>query len=699
MIRTFKIFLSDMRRIRSNVVAIVIILGLAVIPALYAWFNIMSNWDPYGENATSQMKIAVFSEDAGVEIEGIKLNVGDKVIEGLRENTTICWVFSYSGENALEGVDSGEYYAGIIIPEDFTGKMISFLGGEPENPSIEYYENSKKNAIATKITGKAKTAVQEEINATFVSTLTKVLTESGEMLSQADNGGLHLLDTTVEKIEETNQNLQTYADILGTLSLVTDSASDLADSAQSLLFQTQGLINDGQDSLAGMQQSVNTQAQTADAVSSLINISLDSVDQDLMMVDKQIDAMNVGSAVSNIKDSVDTVKKVTESTIATLKDILGENHARVTSLVRSYQQFKKDVNTLTKDSTATAKSLKMLKNTLKADITECRNSIHSIKNSFQYEINPNVDRAVVEIQDSLIQAGMLLNSMEKSFGDIDRSLEAYQTTLDSGTENITKTRDYIISVKDSLAKLAKKIRELGNDKQYQDVLDMLENDPQMMADFVESPVTMETERIYPIETYGSAMAPFYTVLAIWVGALIMVALIHVKVKGNHTPYAFFGRYLTFFLIGQAQTAIIVLGDLFFVEIQCPHPFLFWLAGAASSLVFTLLIYSLTVAMGNVGEAIAVVIMVIQVAGAGGTFPVEVLPQVYQMLYKFLPFTYCMNAMRECVGGMYGYTYWQDLKVLGIYVIISLVIGLVVSVPFRKLNKMIERSKEKSKVMV
>ena len=161
MIKIFRVFLSDMRRMRSNVVAIVIVMGLSIIPALYAWFNIMSNWNPYGESATSQMKIGVCSEDTGVTIGSLELNIGDKMIDGLKENTTIGWVFDDSKEKTLEGVRSGEYYAALIVPKDFTEKMISFLGGDPVNPAIDYYENSKKNAIATKITSKAKTAVQE----------------------------------------------------------------------------------------------------------------------------------------------------------------------------------------------------------------------------------------------------------------------------------------------------------------------------------------------------------------------------------------------------------------------------------------------------------------------------------------------------------------------------------------------------------
>ena len=149
------------------------------------------------------------------------------------------------------------------------------------------------------------------------------------------------------------------------------------------------------------------------------------------------------------------------------------------------------------------------------------------------------------------------------------------------------------------------------------------------------------------------------------------------------------------MIGQIQTLVTVLGDLFFVGIQCRHPFLFWCASALTSLVFTLLMYSLTAALGNVGQAVAVVIMVIQVAGAGGTFPVEVLPQGYRALYKFMPFNYAMNALRECVGGMYRFDYCKDLAILLIFIAISLVIGLLLGRPFGRVNSAIEKSKKKS----
>lgn len=704
MITIFRVFLSDVKRLRSNVVAIVIIMGLSIIPALYAWFNIMSNWDPYGTSATSQMKVAVCSQDSGVEIGSLSLNVGDEVITGLKENTTIGWVFTASKDEALEGVNSGDYYAALIVPESFTTDFISFLGGDPKNPTIAYYENSKKNAIATKITGKAKTAVQEQVNQKVISTLTEVLTESGKILAENDENGVDIVASTADQLDELDSSLQTYVNILNTFSLVTASASDLAESAQSLLINTQGIFDSGQDSVSNMQSSVLSGAQTADTVSSLIGISLDSVEQDLTLLSDQMDTLTVGDSFDSIRNQVDTAKTMSKSTISVLKDIFGETDQYVSAVDKSFKQLNTDLTAFKKDANVTAQSLKHLKRTIKADIKDCKNSIRKIRNTYQYQVQLDVSRSVLRMEQALIQTGKMLNNIESSFGTIDRALESYQTTLDSGTDDITATKDYIVSLQSDIRKLSKSLRALSGDEQYNEMMDLLKNDPTLMASFMASPVSMETKAVYPIETYGSAMAPFYTVLAIWVGALILVALIHVKVAPVENlkvrPWqAYFGRYITFFLIGQAQTAITVLGDLFYVDIQCPHPFLFWLASAASSFVFTLLIYSLTVAMGNVGEAVAVIVMVIQVAGAGGTFPIEVLPEVYQMIYKFLPFTYCMNALRECVGGLYKNDYWMDLRALGIYILISLFIGLVVAVPLRRLNKVIERSKEKSKVML
>ena len=196
----WKIFTTDIRRISNNVVAVVIIMGLSILPALYAWFNIFSNWDPYEPAATSQLKVAVASDDAGAEIMGLSLNVGDSVLEALGANTTIGWVFPETTEEALEGVKNSDYYAALIIPETFTQEMLGFIDGEVDHPTIYYYENEKKNGIAPKITGKAKNAVQEQVNATFISTVAEAVMKAGNALSVVNAGG----QTSVEESLDTD---------------------------------------------------------------------------------------------------------------------------------------------------------------------------------------------------------------------------------------------------------------------------------------------------------------------------------------------------------------------------------------------------------------------------------------------------------------------------------------------------------------
>lgn len=705
--RIFRVFLSDLQRIRTNVVAIVIVMGLSIIPALYAWFNILSNWDVYGEDATSQMHVAVCSEDAGFSLLGVELNIGDSVTEALGANRTIGWVFTDTKEEALEGVKSGSFYAALVIPEDFTETMISFLGGDVRHPAIRYYENSKKNAIATKITGKAKTAVQEQVNETFIRTLASSVAEAGKVLAQTDENGVNLVGAAVGELEKVDESLGTYVSILETFTLVTDSASELAGSAQSLLINAEGIFSGSQDTVAGMQTTVLAGAQTANTLSSLIGITIDAMDDDLALLCDQIDVMKADAPYSGIESSVTALDQASRTTIRILKDVIGETNAHVKAVTASYERLEKDIETFKKDAAATRESFDRLKRSIKRDIGDCRDSIREIRQSFQYEIDPEISRTILDIEQALIRTGALIGNVQGSFHDIGAALDEYQRTLDSGTDDIAATSAYVRGIQAEVNALVRELSGLADDGQMQEVLGMLGNDPDTIAAFVSSPVSLVTERVYAIDSYGSAMAPFYTVLALWVGALILVALIHVAVRTDREEqlsdvrprHAYFGRYLIFFLIGQVQTAITVFGDLFYIGIDCKHPALFYLAGAATSFVFTLFIYSLTVAFGNVGEAVAVVVMVIQVAGAGGTFPVEVLPQVYQAIYRYLPFTYCMNAMRECVGGMYGTDYWKDLGALGVYVVLSLLIGLVLAIPFRRLGAAIERSKERSKVML
>ena len=586
-----KVFLNDCKHIGRNVVALVVVMGLAVLPSLYAWFNILSNWDPYGPESTSNIKVAVAYDDTGINISGMDINISTNIVEALKTNDTIGWVFTDSTDEAIEGVWSGDYYAALIMPADFSKDMVSFLADNMTHPEIIYYTNQKKNAIAPKITDKAKTAVQQQVNATFISTLTEAIMKSADV---AENiGDKNKADSTLESGSDSMNN-----------SLI--------------------------DILIAKFQVINTQVVTFD---------------------------NVLSALSNIittaQTSADTAKGISP-------DISG-----------TFEGERAILNELNK--------------------TIGQSSL--IDSSLFSTISHDIDAV-----------SGYMNSISSIYNDMGYNIDDFNKSISQMGESINNTLVMVRNIEDNLNETTNKLVEFKKSGVYSLLQTAISFNTDELASFISAPVAITTEDLYPITNYGSAMSPFYSVLSIWVGALILVAIIHVKVhpfdgiKVNSVE-TFFGRYITFFLIGQAQALLITLGDLFFIGIQCIHPFKFWFAAAFTSFVFTMITYSLTVAFENVGEAAAVVIMVIQVAGAGGTFPIQCLPAIYQAIYKYLPFTYAMDALRECVGGTYSWYYWKCILALLVYVGICLFIGLVIAKPCRKLNAIVDKSKEKSEIMI
>lgn len=700
----WRVYLSDLRRLTTNVVALSIVMGLCIIPSLYAWFNIMSNWDPYGEAATSLMKISVYSEDEGIDLNGIKLVIGDMVTESLETNNTIDWTFADNKEEALELIQSGECYAGIIIPKDFTENMLSIMSGNIVNPRIVYYENSKKNAIATKITGKVKTTVQNEINTKLISTLTEVFANAGDYLSGSDIEGSDLISGVRSKLNQVSSTLDNYIYMMNTFALLTESASDSIDTTKLLFPNIDSMASSGSDSLGNLKNSVDISNDIVSSALSLMSTSLDTISGKL---DDLSDAVNdLGSNVH----IVTVTKEFSSDDLGTnvldsIQRLLESKSPEISDAKSQFEKLKSDLDRLNGDAQLSDSEIADIKSAIISDIGKCKDHIKEVKDLVNSELSSALTESLTEMQSSLTQAQAILADVPGTFSEISSTLTEYQSILKDGKTNVQVTAKYLSDLKDDISSLIQELDKLTSNPDFQEMMSAIKENPQMIVDFISSPVQMNTVEIYAISNYGSAMAPFYTVLALWVGALILVALIHVKVKDGEDlegvkPYQkFFGRYISFFVIGQVQTIITVFGDLFYVGIQCKHPIAFTLAAMMTSFVFTFLIYSLTVAFGNIGEAIAVVIMVIQVAGAGGTFPVEVLPSVYQYLYKFMPFSYCMNALRECVAGMYQHTYGRCLATLLIYVGISVIIGLLLAKPCAKLLDKLEHNKEKSGLFI
>ena len=704
----WKIFTTDIRRISNNVVAVVIIMGLSILPALYAWFNIFSNWDPYEPAATSQLKVAVASDDAGAEIMGLSLNVGDSVLEALGANTTIGWVFPGTTEEALEGVKNSDYYAALIIPENFTQEMLGFLDGEVDHPTIYYYENEKKNGIAPKITGKAKNAVQEQVNATFVSTLAEAVMKAGNGLSMANASGQVSVTGSLDSVQA---QLQDYVVMLQSFQSIMSSAEMIMATSRNMLPDMDNILENGRNTMIGMQTMINSSVDAVDVMGDMVSSSMDMVTEALQYLSVFSDGLLDQMGSNNIGSTTDTGLGMAIGLVQGMQanmDVLGSlvtgQDAQIQAINQSLKNIEADLKQLQNSKGQVDTDVNTLRAQIREQIQICNKQLNNLMNDYNNN-RPSFRNTGKSMQQAFLNAAAMMNGTDVNMDEISDILGEYEQTIREGNLSLQDSLTIAQELLDKVSKIADNIKRITGADSYEDILKAMASDPTSVAEFVSSPVKLQTVPVYPVEHYGSAASPFYTILAIWVGALFLVAIIHVGVKpidpGDHYKEyeRYFGRYLLFFLIGQAQTLLTILGNLYYIEIQCQHKFLYWLAAAVASAAFSCFMYSVTFAFGNVGEALAIVVMVIQVAGSGGTFPIEALPKVFQWIYPFLPFQFGMKAFKECIAGMYGVDYWINVGKMVLFLIIALLLGLALEPPFRKLNHRIEKSKEKTGLMI
>lgn len=706
----FKVFRRDARRIWTNVVALVVIMGLAVIPSLYAWFNILSNWDPYGSASTRNLKVAVATEDHGADLDGAKINIGDIVIDKLKTNQSIGWVFVDKAETAQEGVTSGKYYAALVIDGNFSTDMLSFIGGRLNHPQIDYYENEKKNAIAPKITGKVKTTVQEEVNKAFVSSLAQGMLSAGKYISSTD-GKMPLTDAALEHLKQMDADMTTSIGVINAYISLADSADQVKRASEALAEELRQMAGDSKNSLRAAKERAKSQqsgiagssgtgkgsGQTADYIES----QLAGVSDYLQTLQQQLSS---GQELAEPK--IDQLEAVLDGLHSQVNGALSAIHlsarfqVKLDTLNQRYQTMRDRLEGM-KAAARSGQSTLALSRQAADDCGQLLASSREILEDYRSQVKPGVSASMDSIKNSMTEAGRLLDNAGGNIDAVNKILASYPDLSGAARGDLVTARDNLSQMQGKLRELIDQVSKFRSSDQYSMLVRLIESDPDLVADFISSPVGLTMESVYPIENNGSAMAAFYVILAIWVGALIQVAILRPRQKhpgeipGVKPRHEFLGRYLIFFLLGQVQTLIIVLGTLFYVRIQVQSRFLFWLAAAVSSLIFTLLLYALTYAFGAVGEAVGVVIMVVQVAGSGGTFPIEVLPQIYKVLYPFMPFRYGINALRECVGGFYANAYAVNLLHLLLFAIPALMVGLGISRIIGGLTHKIEASKEGS----
>lgn len=722
----WKIFQRDMMRIRKNVIALVVIVGISVVPCLYAWFNIAASWDPYSN--TGNLKVAVASVDEGYEgsLIPLEINIGDQVLSALRENTQMEWVFT-TKDKATAGVKSGKYYAAIVIPKDFSNKMMSVFSENVEKPEITYYSNAKENAIAPKVTDKGASAVQRQVNQVFIETISDTtLTVLQAVSNMTEASGAETI------VSNLNTNLNRISGDLSASAGLLQSFSDMTVSAQNLLNSTTEFMQSAQTQSQESKQTFQKSKDSFSDIDSALDAATDNVETALNATQSVYDEMN-----QTITKAFETQSQDTETVASTLDTLA----AKVQKIIDSYQSVRDAVASISDSHSELASAVDAVVSRMDTSIKAQQELHDKLQNTAQSLRDTTTDIATAkkELQDLFATNGTQIadatneyqSSMETSLNKLTDALDSSKTKISSLLSQLEKSTDGIYSLTDAadsdliqiqsvladsgkllndaadkISDTTAKLDEMEQRGDFSELESIISGDRSSISSFLAAPVSLKTHKVYEIANYGSSMAPFYSVLSIWIGGIVLVAMLKVNVSEKCTEglenvklyQVYFGRFITFLIVGLFQSTLIALGDLLYLGIQCEHPFLFLLACWFSTIVFVNIIYTLTVSLGDIGKAVSVILLVVQVAGTGGTFPIEVAPKFFQAVYPLLPFTHSMAALRETVGGMYGMNYWIDLGKLAIFLVISLIVGLVLRKPIIKLNDAFTEKLEETKLM-
>ncbi|MBR0456264.1 MAG: YhgE/Pip domain-containing protein [Firmicutes bacterium] len=708
------IIVHDFKRLTSSVVVLVILMGIIVVPCLFAWFNIISNWDLFEPESTGRIPVAVTTEDEGAEMLGMNINVGEKIIDAVNGNDMIGWDIVEEKEDAINGVHAGDYYAAVIIPKDFSEKVMSFTSGELEHPKVLFYENEKTNAIAPKITGRVREVLEEEIDKAFVDTLGQYITEAANAAEQA---GLDPQDAFSD-LSSTMNDLS--ADLEGSLSMMR-AAAGLSDAAGDLLNASDDLINSSEDTLALSEQLIDSaegripeKADTAsaekviDEITTLLSKDLAKIDDDLSAVRNDMGKYNqfVQKDLKKHKELVARMKSSTDKIAKKLKEMgLTGLASRFSRISDKLNHIIDRLNKLVEADASNWTAIQGYIDEILSDIGFAEDSITKIETDVDDELDKKLNQAVKDARTSISETRDALSGIYGDMSLLENTLDKSEKSLKSLKGGLNGTISTLVSLQNGSRNLAELFDSFADSDMLKDVNHLMTNDAAVIAENMAAPIKMKTEEVYPIRNFGSVMTPFYTVIAQWIGALFAAVMIHVQVRRRKEletmklHEAFFGRYRLFLMIGLAQALLVSLGELLYVGIQCLHPFLFILAAFVNSIVFTMIIYSLVFALENIGLAVSVIVMILQVAGGGGTFPVEVLPPVFKAMFPFMPFRYAMDAMRECIGGIYDHTYIKCLAILILFGLGAVAFGLLLHKPMSGIIEKVEESKRESDIML
>lgn len=711
-----EIFRKDIKEVFRKTNTWIIIVGLIFLPSMYAWPNILSSWDPYGH--TNNIKVAVTSEDEGATVDGKELNLGNSLVEGLKNNKNLDWQFVSNKQQAEDGVRIGDYYASIVVPKNFSQDMTSVSRTEPKRATIEYTVNEKINAISPKITNSGASAIANNISKNFVETANGIIFERLHEAGIKFEENLPSIEKAKEEIFKLNDNFSTYESTLSELIGKVEYGYSILNNVQNTLPEIDRLatnsimiadkagitINNIQGFNERLLPIINNHLNVVEEVSKEANIIAKELQQkpdkteEIKARQKALDSRLQAST-----ERLQLVKNIFEYFNRLSNERLFNNQLeRVTTLLNDITTIKEVNNNIYNKMD----HYDEIADTVKEEFVNKSARINEVSSNMNSKLNvevaPLISQVLSKAEVNIDKVSGIIAGAQGELPAVERKLSETEVKISNAYGKLLSLQAQMPSAKSKIQKLTDEIKKADSGIDKNQLFNLLKVDYKQQAEFFANPVKLQENKLYHIENYGSAMTPFYTVLSIWVGSLLMSSLLTTKVEDEEKKYKpyqkYFGRGLLFVIISLFQTLIITLGDMYVLGTQATSPYRFVLYALLISLLFSSIIYTIVCILGNVGKAVCIVLLVLQLGSSGGTFPIQMTSEFFQALYPKVPFTYSIGLLREAVGGVYIPAVERDIKILFIYLIVVLVGGAIL-VSLKARSAKLSRERERSKLFL
>ena len=711
-----EIFRKDIKEVFRKTNTWIIIVGLIFLPSMYAWPNILSSWDPYGH--TNNIKVAVTSEDEGATVDGKELNLGNSLVEGLKNNKNLDWQFVSNKQEAEDGVRIGDYYASIVVPKNFSQDMTSVSRSAPQRATIEYTVNEKINAISPKITNSGASAIANNISKNFVETANGIIFEKLHEAGIKFEENLPSIEKAKEEIFKLNDNFSTYESTLSELIGKVEYGYNIVNNVQNTLPEIDRVATNSIMIADKAEITINNIQEFNERLLPIINNHLNVVEEvskEANMIAKELQQKpDKTEEIKARQKALDSRLQASTERLQLVKNIF--EYFNKSSSEKLFNNQLERVTTLLNDIT-TIKEInnniynKMdhyneIADTVKEEFVKKSARVNEVSSNMNSKLNvevaPLISQVLSKAEVNIDKVSGIIAAAQGELPAVERKLSETAVKISNAYGKLLSLQAQMPSVKSKIQKLTDEIKKADSGIDKNQLFNLLKVDYKQQAEFFANPVKLQENKLYHIENYGSAMTPFYTVLSIWVGSLLMSSLLTTKVEDEEKKYKpyqkYFGRGLLFVIISLFQTLIITLGDMYVLGTQATSPYRFVLYALLISLLFSSIIYTIVCILGNVGKAVCIVLLVLQLGSSGGTFPIQMTSEFFQALYPKVPFTYSIGLLREAVGGVYIPAVERDIKILFIYLIIVLVGGAIL-VSLKARSAKLSRERERSKLFL